>query len=99
MKSVSSKNLPLHGFVLVKFCAMTELTLTINSSEDLALVQQLAQRLGIPYTRKSPKTSQSVGPTQSVVFKQMEALRMKMKSLPARPDIDVSALANEVNAI
>ncbi len=78
---------------------MTELTLTINSSEDLALVQQLAQRLGIPYARKSPKISKAAQPAQAEVFKQMEALRLKMKSLPARPDIDISALANEVNAL
>lgn len=80
---------------------MTELTLSINSSEDLALVQQLAQRLGIP-ARKSPppKSASSLEqPTQAELFKQMEALRVKMKSLPARPDLDISAVANEVNAL
>lgn len=77
---------------------MTELTLTINNIEDLALVQQLAQRLGIPYAPKRPVIPKKQL-AQSEIFKQMEALRLKMKSLPPRPDMNVSALANEVNAI
>jgi hypothetical protein len=65
-------------------------------------VQQLAERLGIPYVPKAPATPKSATalkqPIQSEVFKQMEILRIKMRSLPARPDIDISLIANEVNA-
>ena len=75
-------------------------TLNIEHPEDLTLLEQLAQRLRIKYHVKENKNEESVSATnlQLQVFKQMEILRMKLQTALVPPDVDISQLANEVNA-
>jgi|GEM_PF-4126378 len=74
-------------------------TLKIEHLEDLTLVEQLAQRLHIKYHIKEKKAKQPTSTSsQMQVFKQMEALRMQLRAIPVSAEVDISQLANEVNA-
>lgn len=83
---------------------MVEVTLNVSQPQDLALLLQLAQRLGIPYTQKERKTRKKVqqeaksdlaGPAQ--VFEEMERLRSKMQQLPPQTGVDIAQLKREMN--
>ncbi|GAB4487205.1 MAG: hypothetical protein OHK0019_01940 [Saprospiraceae bacterium] len=83
---------------------MLELTLKIKRPEDLELMVQLAERLQIQYSSKAEsrkskeKSIKPIKNTQLNVFKKMEKLREKLQAFPIPTDINLSELANEVNA-
>jgi hypothetical protein len=80
---------------------MTELTLKIKRPEDLELMLQLAERLQIQYSSKAESKAKSIKPIKNAqldVFKKMEKLRVKLQAFPIPTDLNLSELANEVNA-
>ena len=66
----------------------------VQVEEPTLLYSVPDERIAIPPLKKHP-TKKTV--RQIDIFKQMEALRIKLKTIPVPPDTNISQLANEVN--
>jgi hypothetical protein len=85
---------------------MTEVTFQFSRQSDLELMLQMAQRLGIPYQHSAfhiqqtvLKIAKSKKPQQLKAFEAMEKVQTTLQKHEIAPSIDLSQMANEVNAL
>lgn len=83
---------------------MTQLTFQINRPEDVVLMLQIAQRLGIKHNQsqvqKPKKVLKRKKPDQAAVFLQMEKLRLEFLEKYRIPvDVDINQIIDQMNEL